>query len=186
MRRELCELTRALLRADSDTSTFGTFSVANPKELGLTFNETYTLAAPGPNAERQEAPHEHHAVLDPTQKYILVPDLGADLIRVFKTQSGSTAVTALEPVKAVPGSGPRHGGFAVQGDKTFFYTLNELSNTITGYTVVYDGDKAPVFTRIFDISDHGEGGSVPAGTKAAELVVSVSHLPQTGDPFSCP
>jgi 6-phosphogluconolactonase (cycloisomerase 2 family) len=44
---------------------------------------TYTLAKPGPNPARQEAPHPHEALLDPTGKYILVPDLGADLVRVF-------------------------------------------------------------------------------------------------------
>lgn len=44
---------------------------------------TYTLAEPGPNPTRQDAPHPHEALLDPTGKYILVPDLGADLVRIF-------------------------------------------------------------------------------------------------------
>lgn len=44
---------------------------------------TFTLSEPGPDPGRQEAPHPHEAILDPTGKYILVPDLGADLVRVF-------------------------------------------------------------------------------------------------------
>ena len=37
---------------------------------------TYTLPHPGPDPSRQDAPHEHEAILDPTGQYILVPDLG--------------------------------------------------------------------------------------------------------------
>lgn len=154
-----------------DTSSFGTFSVGNPKDLALLQQETYTLAAPGPVPDRQDAPHLHDAILDPTKKFIVVPDLGSDLLRLYRI--GSKNVTQIPSVKAVPGSGPRHGGFATVGRNTFFYNVNELSNTITGYSVSYKND-TPVFTRLFDFSTHGPGGSVPAGTKAAELVVSVS------------
>lgn len=144
----------------------------------LTQNETYTLAAPGPVPDRQEAPHLHDAILDPTKKFLLSPDLGADLIRVFKISGGSW--TAQTPVTAVAGSGPRHGGFAVLGGNTFFYTVNELSNTITGYKVTYESG-APSFKFLFDISTHGLGGSVPTGTKAAELEISV----RSSSPCTC-
>lgn len=154
-----------------DTSSFGTVSVNNPKDLAQTLLETYTLAAPGPVPDRQDAPHLHDAILDPTRKFIIVPDLGSDLLRIYRI--GATNVTQLPPVKALPGSGPRHGAFAVVGRKTFFYNVNELSNNITGYSVSYTRNTLE-FTRLFDFSTHGPGGSVPAGTKAAEIVVSVS------------
>ncbi|OIW24773.1 putative isomerase YbhE [Coniochaeta ligniaria NRRL 30616] len=157
-----------------DTSSFGTFSVGNAKDLAAQQLETYTLAKPGPVPDRQDVPHLHDAILDPTKQFLLVPDLGSDLVRVYKIPAGlaSASVQEVAPIKAVPGSGPRHGGFAVVGKSTFFYHVNELSNTITGYTVAYTGDSAPEFTRIFDFSTHGPGGSVINGTKAAELVVS--------------
>nr|URT29639.1 AmpI [Beauveria felina] len=157
---------------ETDTSTFGTFSVGDPTALGLLHNETYTLDAPGPVPDRQEVPHLHQSILDPTKRFIVVPDLGADLIRIYKIESGSTGVTAVEPIPAVPGSGPRHGAFSVIGNKIFFYTVNELSNTITGYRVDYEGDSDPEFTQLFDFSTHGPDGSVPEGTKASEIVVS--------------
>lgn len=52
---------------------------------GLEFlqNFPFTLTAPGTNPARQEAPHPHEALVDPTDSFIVVPDLGADLIRVF-------------------------------------------------------------------------------------------------------
>ena len=162
-----------MLTRRSDTSSFATFSVGSVTALSQLQKETYTLAAPGPVPDRQEAPHLHDAVLDPTKKFLLVPDLGSDLVRVYKING--TSVTAVTPLKAVPGSGPRHAAFAVSDGNTFFYTLNELSNTISGYTVAYK-DAGPEFTRVFDFSSHGPGGTVPKGTKAAEIVVSVSEL----------
>jgi 6-phosphogluconolactonase (cycloisomerase 2 family) len=160
-----------LFVAHYDTSSVTTYSVKNPKDLGLVKNETYTMSGKGPNPDRQEIPHEHDAVLDPTGKFVLVPDLGADLVRVYKLAAGSVDWTAQAPVKAVAGSGPRHAAFATLGGNTYFYTYNELSNTVTGYKVRYT-DGAISFTQLFDISSHGEGGSVPAGTKAAEIEVS--------------
>ncbi|KAJ1325363.1 beta-propeller fold lactonase family protein [Microdochium nivale] len=155
--------------AHYDTSTFSTYDVANPRDLRLQKNETYTLAAPGPNPSRQEAPHLHDAILDPTRKFLVSPDLGADLLRLYRVNGNSW--TAITPVKAVAGSGPRHGGFAVLGGKTFFYSVNELTNTITGYKVTYKGDSLS-FAQILNFSTHGPGGSVPAGTKSAELEIS--------------
>jgi len=161
---------KGLAVAHYDTSTFSTFNVDDLSNLGLTQNVTYTLAAPGPVPDRQEAPHLHDAILDPTKKFLLSPDLGADLIRVFKIDS-ALAWTASTPVKAVPGSGPRHGAFAVVGKKTFFYTVNELDNTITGYSVAYKTSGLD-FTQLFHFSSNGPNAKVPAGTKAAELEVS--------------
>ncbi|KAK5651464.1 hypothetical protein OQA88_12471 [Cercophora sp. LCS_1] len=159
--------------AHYDTSSFGTFDVSDPKDIKLLKQTAYTLSAPGTVPERQDAPHLHDAILDPTKKFILVPDLGSDLIRVYKVDaSAASAASDIGAIKAVPGSGPRHVAFAVAGEKTFLYSVNELSNTITGYTVTYKGDAIPEFTQTFTFSTHGPGGSVPAGTKSAEIEVS--------------
>lgn len=167
----------------SDSSTFSTFSVGEVTQVALSQNETYEMPEPGPVPDRQDVPHLHDAVLDPTGRFIIVPDLGADVLHVYSIVPGTIKWVELDPVKAVPGNGPRHGVFAVTGDdnSTFFYLANELSNTITGYKVDYedeDGEEAaaPVFTQLFDISTHGEGGHVPNGTKAAELEISVSII----------
>ena len=170
----------------SDTSSFGTFDVADPKDLKLLAQQNYTLSAPGTNPERQDAAHLHDAVVDPTGQFILVPDLGADLIRIFRVDSGVTGAASVGAIKAVAGSGPRHIAFATAGKSTFLYSTNELSNTITGYSVNYGKaggkgpdcatkeDALPEFTQLFTFSTHGPGGSVPAGTKSAEIEVSVS------------
>lgn len=140
------------------------------------------MSTAGPVPDRQDAPHLHNTVLDPTGKFILVPDLGADRVHVYLIKPNSVTWTELDPVVAVPGSGPRHGAFAVSGKNTFFYTINELSNTITGYKVTYPTNSTLGFTQLFDISTHGPNGTVPAGTKAAEIHVSVCLFAS----FTCP
>ena len=104
---------------------------------------TYTLSKPGPDPSSQDAPHEHEAILDPTGQYILVPDLGADLVRVFSWDQDSLKLKALDPLEAAPGSGPRHAAFwnpysvACDGCTTYLYVVAELSSTVTGYAVTY-------------------------------------------------
>lgn len=114
----------------------------------------------------------HDAVLDPTKKFIVVPDLGSDLLRVYAVDSTAASATSVGTVKTPAGAGPRHAAFAMVGSATYLYSLNELTNSITGYTVTYKGDGLPEFMQIFDIPTHGPGTSVPAGTKSAEIEVS--------------
>lgn len=159
--------------AHYDTSTFSSFDVKDPSNLGLAQNVTYTLDGPGPVPDRQDAPHLHHTIVDPRGEFIVVPDLGADLLRVYKLAADSIAWTELPPQKAPAGSGPRHGVFvkAATGDETYFYVFNELSNTITGFTVSY-ADGGLTLTEKESVPSGGPGTTVPADTKAAELLVS--------------
>ncbi|RWA08166.1 hypothetical protein EKO27_g6946 [Xylaria grammica] len=47
-------------------------SLAPEGGVELVQNETFTLDQPGPNPERQDVPHPHQAILDPTARFILV------------------------------------------------------------------------------------------------------------------
>lgn len=140
--------------------------------------ETYTLDAPGPIPDRQDAPHPHEALLDPTGQFLLVPDLGSDLIRLYSIDEGELTFTELEPLAAVPGSGPRHGVFLVTDDgTTYFYLASELANTVTGFEVTYNDDNTLDFTEVYLSSTHGLNGTVPNnGTTAAEIAISVRYF----------
>ncbi|EWC44250.1 hypothetical protein DRE_01076 [Drechslerella stenobrocha 248] len=100
---------------------------------------TYSLARPGPDVVRQEASHPHQALIDPSGKFVVVADLGADLLRLYAIDGDR--IRELPAVPVQPGSGPRHGHFLVTnttaGAKTFFYLVNELRNTVVTYTVNY-------------------------------------------------
>ncbi|KAI1379500.1 putative isomerase YbhE [Hypoxylon crocopeplum] len=140
--------------------------------LTLVQNETYALEGPGPNPSRQEAPHPHEAILDPTASYVLVPDLGADLVRIYQADASTLALTPVAPLAVRPGSGPRHGAFFVTPEKTYFYLVSELGNAITGYEVIYNENKTLGFDELFFIPTHGEERALPEQTGAAEILVS--------------
>ncbi len=151
----------------------------NHDRLDLTGIKTFSLAEPGPDASRQEAPHPHQAILDPTGGFILVPDLGADLVRVFVVeQDEHLGLTEIEPLVATPGSGPRHIAFhAVPGGPTYVYVVAELANTITAYRVRYHAARSVQFERFFQCPIHGFGNDAPAGCSASEILVSVRLPP---------
>ncbi|KAI1081582.1 putative isomerase YbhE [Whalleya microplaca] len=142
-------------------------------DLLMVQNETYTLEEPGPNPSRQEASHPHEAILDPTAAFILVPDLGADIVRIYQANADNLTLTPIAPLVVEPaGSGPRHGVFKVVLDKTYFYLVSELANTITGYEVIYNANETLSFTELFVIPTHGEEVDLPEGTGAAEIHLS--------------
>jgi 6-phosphogluconolactonase len=83
---------------------------------------------------RQTASHAHAAVFSPDEAYLLVPDLGADMIRVLAVDAGSwqplARVESLD-VHTDPGSGPRHLRFHPNGK--YVYCVEELSGTLSVY-----------------------------------------------------
>ncbi|KAL8756855.1 MAG: hypothetical protein Q9184_004369 [Pyrenodesmia sp. 2 TL-2023] len=102
----------------------------------------FTMLKPGANAARQAAPHPHQVLIDPTNAYLVVPDLGADLIRVFYIDPKTLQVTPRPSINVPSGSGPRHGVFhtskKADGTTSYHYFLvSELTSTIAGYSVAY-------------------------------------------------
>jgi 6-phosphogluconolactonase len=88
----------------------------------------------GVNPERQAGPHAHASVFSPDNRYLLVADLGADRIFVYRFDVGTGALrpAATAWVAATPGSGVRHLAFHPNGK--VLYAINELSSTVTAYT----------------------------------------------------
>ncbi len=86
----------------------------------------------GPVESRQQSPHAHQVVLDPLERYLLVPDLGADRVFVyeFDAETGKLKPNPLQRGFSLkPGSGPRHLAFHPAGD--LVYIVNELNSTVT-------------------------------------------------------
>ncbi|TVY60807.1 putative 6-phosphogluconolactonase [Lachnellula suecica] len=131
----------------------------------------FTLTAPGTNPARQEAPHLHEALVDPTDSFIISPDLGADLLRVFTIDPKTSVLTPSTDFSTPPGSGPRHGAFLVTpSNTTYFFLVSELGNSVTSYRVTY-GDKTLGFEEVFTSGIYGNQ-TIPDGAAAAEAVLS--------------
>jgi 6-phosphogluconolactonase len=85
------------------------------------------------NKSRQQAPHGHAMLVDPSQKFAVACDLGLDQVLVYKLDAAKAMLTPNDPPFATiaPGSGPRH--LAFHPDGKFAYVINELNCTMTAF-----------------------------------------------------
>ncbi|GAA1809795.1 lactonase family protein [Agromyces neolithicus] len=88
---------------------------------------TVDFTGTGPNASRQLSPHPHQAVVDSARGQLLVPDLGADRVRLLDLALVPAALDHDDATDIVlhAGAGPRH--LVVTGDLAV--TANELDRT---------------------------------------------------------
>ncbi len=101
--------------------------------------------------KRQESAHIHAAVFSPKCDYVFLPDLGADIIRVFKfdpAKAKPLIPTQAYDIHTVPGSGPRHFTFHPNG--RYAYCIEELSGTVVAYA--YHEGRLDSLQRIFGYS----------------------------------
>jgi 6-phosphogluconolactonase len=86
------------------------------------------------NRERQEGPHAHCIVLDPTNRFAYQCDLGTDKIMIFRfdARNGKLLPNEQPWVQVKPGAGPRHLAFYPGGK--YVFVLNELHSTVTVFT----------------------------------------------------
>lgn len=109
----------------------------------------------GPNTNRQEKSHIHGAFFSPDNRFLLLPDLGAD--RIWVLQYRPNEIPALvhdsaQDITNVPGSGPRHLVFHPKGN--WLYVVEELSGTVAVFSFV-NGQATPV-QRVFAYSKQQE------------------------------
>ena len=85
------------------------------------------------NPERQDGPHVHSIVLDPSGTYAYVADLGIDKVLVYRLDAAGT-LAPVEPatVETAAGAGPRHLRF--HPTRPYTYLLNELNGTLTAFS----------------------------------------------------
>lgn len=140
---------KTLLAASYDSGTVSSIALEPDGSLGARAS-TMQETGSGPNQRRQASAHAHNAVVDPSGRHVLVPDLGADRVFVYGFDGAKHALLADngDPPRAfpvTPGSGPRHLVFGADG--RFAYVITELSAEI--FVLRWDaaqGRLAPVQT----------------------------------------
>ncbi|KAL5114445.1 hypothetical protein ACEQ8H_007700 [Pleosporales sp. CAS-2024a] len=147
--------------------------------------QTLKYTGSGPNKARQEAPHPHHAFVDPTGDFLLVPDLGTDLIRINKIDKSTGKLTECGAGKAAPGTGPRHGAFwspsttssrIQRADSTFLFVANELANTLSSWTVSYPSGGCLTLTLKQSLTPYQGNTTAVSGTKVGEVHVKKNFV----------
>src|SRR5438309_759341 len=103
----------------------------------------------GPNAERQAAPHAHCILADPSNRFALAADLGADRVFVYHLDLEGRSLRHIEEGDAVmrAGAGPRH--IAFHPTLPLVFVANELDSTVA--TLRFDAERgalSPLDTRL--------------------------------------
>jgi 6-phosphogluconolactonase len=82
------------------------------------------------NKIRQTGPHPHAIDVDPSNRFVFVPDLGLDkvLSYYFDPAAGSLAPNNPSALATSPGAGPRHIRF--HPNAKWAYVINELDSTV--------------------------------------------------------
>jgi len=121
----------------------------------------------GPDASRQDGPHAHCIITDPTNKFVLCTDLGTDKITIYKFDDKTGKISVNDPAFATvkPGAGPRHLLFNPNGK--VLYCITEMGATVNSFN--WDSAKGAL-TEFQSIS------TLPADfkdfNKDAELAIS--------------
>jgi 6-phosphogluconolactonase len=124
----------------------------------------------GPNAARQDAAHAHCIVADPSNRFALAADLGADRVFVYRLDLEGKSLHHLEGGDAVmrPGAGPRH--IAFHPTLPLVFVSNELDSTVTALR--FDAERGALSL----IETHS---TLPAGWTGANFPADI-HVASSG------
>lgn len=81
--------------------------------------------------ERQTNPHAHCILPDPTNRFAIATDLGADKLYIYRMDLENGKLNQHAEVSVQPGAGPRHVIF--HPSSQYMYLINELNSTVMVY-----------------------------------------------------
>lgn len=127
----LDQRSRTLFVANYGTGHVAVIPIGRQGQLDATTSIAADYGS-GPSP-RQTSPHAHGVTLDPTRQFVLVPDLGADRVFIYRI---SGDLRTLQPeatpfLQLPPGTGPRHLVFSADGRHA--YLLNEFTADLNIY-----------------------------------------------------
>lgn len=122
----------------------------------------------GPDPERQQEPHAHQVLPDPSGRWVLSVDLGTDSVRVCTLDPATGGLRVHRETALPPGTGPRHLAFhpggrhvCVLGELRAAVTLCRWDETtgdlepVAAVPVVPDGAAGPAYPSELAVSHDG-------------------------------
>jgi 6-phosphogluconolactonase (cycloisomerase 2 family) len=155
--------------------TNGTVDVWDTSAADGSFKLLKTVPSP---ATPEKPGKAHQAVLDPTGRFFVVNDLGAEKIHILDSKDDKFSLTS---VSVFAGCGPRHGAFhkdTATGKATHYYVVCENGNKILSFHTDYAEDGtlslgcpgAPISTFSADVQGRNE-----TAAKAGELIIDADQ-----------
>jgi 6-phosphogluconolactonase len=95
-------------------------------------------------------PNAHAILVDGSNRHVLVPSLGGDIVNQFRFDAATGTLTPNTPAgtRTEAKAGPRH--FRFSSDEKFVYLLNELDATL--YVFTYDASAGTLGKRVQVVS----------------------------------
>jgi 6-phosphogluconolactonase (cycloisomerase 2 family) len=135
------------------------------------------LDTPGPKPAQKIA-RAHGTALDPSGRFLVVPDLGADMVRVFSVENGTGSIKFENQVKMLAGCGPRHAAFWQHPNATsssnpaYLYVVSEFASTVTVFKAVYTATSFALEYTGQTLSTLGNYSNSTGTAAAAEIAIS--------------
>ena len=144
------------------------YNGANIAVLPLGADGTLSNAVDG--ADHGDGAQSHEVVLDPSNRFLFVPNKGRSDISQYRFNADSGELTPNEPaaVALAQGAGSRHMAFHPSG--AFAYVINELDDTVTALAFDAQGGTLSPLQTISTLPQGVSGGS----NTGAEIQVSAS------------
>ena len=124
----------------------------------------------GPDKDRQSEPHAHCIITDPSNRYALAADLGADRVFLYRLDFGGLSLYPVKGEAAMPaGAGPRHIVF--HPTLPLVFVANELDSSVA--TLLFDdehGKLTPIDSR----------STLPSGWTGKNYPADI-HVAPSGD-----
>ena len=112
------------------------------------------------HTERQTAPFVHSILPDPTNRFAIAADLGADRLVLYEMDLERGKLIKHAEVDVKPGSGPRHSIFHPNGK--YLYLLNELNSTVIVFRYDHEAGSLEEVQTISTLPEGFEGENLCA------------------------
>ncbi len=182
---------RYLVISNHLTSALAVVSIHDDGTLGEVEQLVRIDSEPGPHRKEQPFPKPHFNPFDPSGRYVVVPDKGADKLFCYRFEGGRLTPAAVPEVASREGAGPRHIAFHPQ--QPWVYCVNELDSTVTAYhfdtetgalapfqIVSALSDRYTGNSRASEIEVHPAGHAVYASNRGEDSIAVLAIDPATG------
>ncbi|HEY4356151.1 MAG TPA: lactonase family protein [Acidobacteriaceae bacterium] len=165
---------QSLFAANYSGGSMTAYRLANDGSIAQTVGVfRYNQPTHGPVSDRQDAAHLHCTTVSPNNDFVLVCDLGDDVILVFPIAPDKASyVGGPERVNARPGSGPRHLAFHPNGK--WVYCIHEIDCSIDLYDWRVTMGKMNMTLREGSIISTMRPFAATKGNTASEITISES------------
>lgn len=157
---------RVAMVANYDAGSLGILPIQTDGSLAP--GHVVPHAGRGPNADRQSGPHAHCILSDPSNRYALSADLGADRVFLYRLENGNLQHVEGGDAIMRPGSGPRH--IAFHPTLALVFVANELDSTVA--TLRFDAQRGA-------LSLENAVSTIPPGTSGENYPADI-HIAPSG------